>query len=198
MKKLLITSLFLFPLVSFAQSVPDFPMAFWGEVTINGAAAPVDSIVRVYDETGVIGEVIVEETGVYGYTEPTKQKLVVGEGEGTLTFTIQSPTIRGGVETEGLSPITQPSFVSGDTIELNLAFETVPEVVQEPRRSSGGGGGSSRSRADETPAAAVLGVATSTEDMTDAELKMYLQKQLIEILTQLVLLLKQKISLGTL
>jgi len=191
MKNFLFLALLFFPALSFAQVVPDFPMAFWGEVTIDGVEAPEGSVIRLYDDSGPVGEVVVDSAGIYGYTEPTKQKLIVGEGQGLITFKVQSPGVRGGVETEGLSPITYPEFASGETIELDLAFETVPEVVQEPRRNSGGGG-SSRSRADETPASAVLGVSTSTEDMTEEEYKIVLQKQLIEILTQLIALLKLK------
>jgi hypothetical protein len=195
MKNLIIFAALFLPAVSFAQ-VPDFPMAFWGGVTIDGADAPVDTVVRVYDGSDTqVGEVSVTEAGVYGYTEPTKQKLVIGEGEGTLIFSVQSASVFGGVETEGLTTITHPSFVSGETLELDLAFETVPVVAQEPRRSSGGGGGgSSRSRASETPAAAVLGAATTTEDLSDAELRIELQKQLILILTQLISLLQQKFA----
>ena len=41
MKKLLITLLLLAPLTVLAESVPVFPMSFYGNVSINSSAAPV-------------------------------------------------------------------------------------------------------------------------------------------------------------
>lgn len=200
MKILLSLALLFVPMVSFA-AIPDFPMAFWGTVTVDGTIAPAGSVVRVYDESVKVGEIEVGESGVYGYTEPTKQKLIVGSGEGELTFTIQSTSINGGVETGGTQVITYSGFVSGETIEKNLDFD----VEQEPVVSSGGGGGSSSSggggsssrKKVETPTELVLGVATSTENMSEEEQKIILQKKLIELLTLLISLLQQKMLLGT-
>jgi hypothetical protein len=201
MKKILIIALFLLPVTGFAQSVPDFPMAFWGEVTVDEAPAPAGSIIRVYDEASVVGEVTVQEAGVYGYTSPTKQKLVLGEGAGTLTFAIESPTINNGAETQGLTPITHEGFVSGATVEFNLAFDVLEEVIEEPPRSSGGGGGGGggggRSRTT-APDEQVLGVATTSfEGLSEEEIKIELQKQIIALLTQLLALLQQQLGVST-
>lgn len=197
MKKLLfITVLLLIPATSFA-AMPDFPMSFWGTVTADETVVPAGSIVRVYDDVVKVGEVVVQEAGVYGYTEPTKQKLVVGEGNGSLTFTIQSPSINSGIETEGLSSIAYAGFVSGETIQKDLSFELTEEVVVSSgsgggSSSSGGGGGSSRKKVVE-PTELILGVSTST--LSEEEQKIVLQKKLIEVLTILVTLLKQKLLL---
>jgi hypothetical protein len=63
---------------------------------------------------------------MYGYTEPTKQKLLVGEGVGQISFTAQS----------SCNSPSYSNFVSGLTVEKNLAFNT------SGCGSSNGGGGS--------------------------------------------------------
>lgn len=195
MKGLILTTLLLIPSLTFA-SVPDFPMAFWGTATVDGVVAPTGAIIRVYDGTTKIGEVAVQGGGVYGYTEPTKQKLVVGESSGVLTFSIQSSAINGGIETQGLAVVTHPSFVSGETVNKNLAF-TTKAVVTPPVSSGGGGGGGgggkSKSKAKVTPNELVLGSATST--LSEADKNIALQKQIIILLSQLISLLQKKIAL---
>ena len=81
----------LFPSLVLAQSFPAFPMAFYGEVKINGNPAPVGTVIRAYYGNILGGEVVVQEPGIYGYTESTKQKLLVGEGEGEIIFKLQNP-----------------------------------------------------------------------------------------------------------
>ncbi len=124
------------PSLAFASSIPAFPMSFWGNVTINGNQAPVGTIVRAYYGTDLAGQVTVQDAGVYGYTDSTKQKLVVGEATGTISFTVQSPAYNSGAETAGSAAITYQGFTSGATVNLNLSF-TVPT----PTSSSTGGGG---------------------------------------------------------
>jgi hypothetical protein len=80
--KIIFTLFFLAPIITVAQSIPDFPMAFWGTITINGSPAPVGTVVRTYYGSVLAGTVTVQESGIYGYTESTKQKLIVGEGTG--------------------------------------------------------------------------------------------------------------------
>lgn len=196
MKTLLSLALFFIPVISFA-SMPDFPMSFWGTVTVDGAVVPSGSIIRVYDESTVVGEVVVQESGVYGYTEPTKQKLIVGTGAGELTFKVQSASINGGAETGGISPVTYNGFISGETVQKNLLFVVTEVSSSDEGSSSSGGGGSSKKKVVK-PAELVLGVASSTPTTTpsEEEKKIELQKQLIQILTQLIALLKQKMLLG--
>lgn len=131
--------LLLTPLFASAQSIPAFPMAFWGNVTINGSAAPVGTIVNAYYGSTLAGTVTVQDAGVYGYTDPTRQKLVIGEGTGPITFTFRSPSSNGGAETGGTTAVTYPQFTSGSTTDYDLAFTV---AVPAPP-SSGGGGGSS-------------------------------------------------------
>jgi hypothetical protein len=84
----------------------------------------------------------VQEAGIYGYTEPTKQKLVVGEGTGSISFTVQSNSFNGGAETAGTSAITQSGFTAALTVQKDLGFAiTVPDTSTPPSGGSGGGGG---------------------------------------------------------
>ena len=96
----IITLAFLAPIsaVYALDGFPAFPMAFWGNVTINGSTAPVDTVVRAYYGNTLAGTVTVEQAGVYGYIETTKQKLVVAEGVGQLNFSVQSVSVNGGGE----------------------------------------------------------------------------------------------------
>jgi hypothetical protein len=129
------------PIVTTAQSIPNFPMAFWGVVTINGSPAPVGTIVRAYYSSVLAGTATVQDSnGTYGYTEPTKQKLIVGEGTGPINFTLQLSSFNGGTETAGNSAISYDNFVSGLTVQKDLNFAiTIPTTSS----SGGSGGGSS-------------------------------------------------------
>lgn len=182
MKKLLLAAIFICaPAVASAQ-VPAFPMAFWGAVTIDGAAAPSGTVVRAYYGPEIEGSVTAQESGVYGYTEPTKQKLVVGEGNGAITFTAQVP---GGDETGGLVPVTHAQFASGETVQKDLAFSTQeenPPASEESsgdnpsrNRRSGGGGGSSPRSAETVEQGEVLGAETASSGLTEAQIQAVLQ-----------------------
>lgn len=185
--------------------IPAFPTGFWGTVTVNGVAVPTGAIVRVFDSEAELGSVTVQAGGVYGYSEPTKQKLIVGDGGTELTFTIEADTINGGVQTGGINPVTYLRAEAGETVHKDLSFTTT--TVTNPS-TSGGGGGSSRGggggssrRAESTPepVVEVLGIATSTPTSTiESELaqRMQMQKQIIQLLTQLIALLQQKLLLN--
>ena len=135
--------LLLVPASTYAlDGFPAFPMAFWGTVTTNGTAAPDGSVVRAYYGSTLVGTATVQETGVYGYTEPTKQKLIVAEGTGAITFKIQAAGFNGGSETTGDATITQSSFTSGLTVEKNLAFTITPPSTGGGSGGGGGGGSS--------------------------------------------------------
>lgn len=135
-------SLALSPLMASASAIPDFPMAFWGAVTINGNAAPVGTVIRAYYGSTLAGTVTVQESGIYGYTEPTKQKLVIGAGTGVITFTMQASSFNNGAETGGDSAVTYAQFSSASTINDNLAFTiTIPAPSGGSSGGGGGGGG---------------------------------------------------------
>jgi hypothetical protein len=130
----------LIPIFARAQSIPAFPMSFWGNATINGNSAPAGTIIRAYYGTVLAGQVTLSEDGIYGYDEPTKQKLVVGEGSGTITFTVQSPSINSGVQTNGLNPPTYTGFVSSAVVHKDLDF-TITQPANTSSLGGGGGGG---------------------------------------------------------
>lgn len=195
MKTLLLSTLLLIPSLCLA-SLPAFPMAFWGTVYIDGSVAPAGTIVRVYDGSSKVGEVIVQEGGVYGYTEPTKQKLIIGAAEGTLTFTVQT---NNGNETSGNTVISYQGFSSGETVNKDLEFITQTNTTSSGGGGGGGGGGKSKKKT--VPASElVLGVSTttasSTESMSEQEQKIALQKQIIVLLTQLLSLLQLQLKLS--
>ncbi len=196
MKKIILALVLLLPFTSFAE-VPAFPMAFWGVATIDGVIAPAGSVIEVYGGSSKVGEVIVKDGGVYGYTEPTKQKLLVEETNAPLSFTIQSVGVNGGVETAGLVAITHPGFVSGETVQKNLDFKiTTQSTGGSSSGGGGGGGGGNRKAKVSTPIVEplVLGQATTTVT-SDEELRIQLQKQLIVLLTQLIALLQQRMAM---
>jgi hypothetical protein len=129
------------PLFVGAQSVPDFPMAFWGNATINGATAPVGSVVRAYYGSQLAGIVTIQQTnGIYGENNPTKQRLVVGQGTGPLTFSIQSSSVNGGQEIF-LTPTPAIYFSSGSEVPENFAFSYSVQSGGGGSSTSGGGGG---------------------------------------------------------
>lgn len=143
------------------QAFPAFPMAFWGNVTINGSPAPAGTVIRAYYGNTLAGQAVVHETGIYGYTEPTKQKLLLAEGSGAITFRFQSSAFNGGAETEGLSTESHPGFTTGDVINKNFAFSVSVPVAPPP--SSGGGSGSGGGGGSTIiPQGIVAGTSTTT------------------------------------
>lgn len=148
---ILFFSLFLTNVVRAEQpSIPDFPMAFWGTATVNGVPASEGAVVKAYYGEVLTGQATVQAQGVYGYTESTKQKLLVGSGVGQLVFKIIAPAVNSGVETGGTTVVSVPAFVSGETINKNLDFVVAVPVVVPPTPTptptpapsySGGGGG---------------------------------------------------------
>ena len=139
--KIIFLTFIFFPFLVSAESIPDFPMSFWGIASINGIAAPAGSIIRAYYGTNLTGQVILIENGIYGYTEPTRQKLVVGKGIGPINFTIQSSSVNSGNEASGTTLQSYPAFISGLTVQQNLNFIITSASVTPPVSSGGGGGG---------------------------------------------------------
>lgn len=122
-------------------AMPVFPMAFYGVSTIDGVAAPVGTSIRAYDASStLLGEVTLTEAGVYGYDNALKQKLIIKEGKGAITFTFKTATKNNNEETTGSSTQMYASFISGVAVQKDLAF-TVGVATIAP--TTGGGGGSS-------------------------------------------------------
>lgn len=118
-------------------------MAFWGSITVDGVSVPVGTVVRAYYGTSLAGQVVIQESGIYGYAEATRQKLLVAEGVGQITFKFQHGSLNGGNETDGTTLQSYFAFESGATKNINLAF-TLPPAPVTPfvlGGSSGGGGG---------------------------------------------------------
>ncbi|MCL4405972.1 MAG: dockerin type I domain-containing protein [Patescibacteria group bacterium] len=121
-----------------ATMFPDFPMAFWGSVTIDGVAAPAGTIVRAYYGNVLAGEIILKESGIYGYADSIKQKMLVKSGSGQITFKLKPIS---GLETEGLVLIIYPQFTSGLTVNKSLSFITQSQAANNINNTGGGGGG---------------------------------------------------------
>jgi hypothetical protein len=125
--------------VARAQSLPSFPMTFWGNVTIDGNAAPAGTVIRAYYGTSTLaGSVTVQEAGIYGYDQSTKQKLVASAGDGVITFSFQATSLNGGQETRGTSLQTYSGFETGNAKNIDLAF-TSPAQDNASAQSAGGG-----------------------------------------------------------
>jgi hypothetical protein len=140
-KALIIITFLASPIFVGAQPLPDFPMVFHGNAKINGSAVPAGATIRAYYGNLEAGKVVTSEAGVYGYSDPTKQQLLVVSGTGTIRFTLQSATINGGAETEGTTPQTHPAFDSGSSIHKNLDFTIATPPPPSNGGGSGGGGG---------------------------------------------------------
>lgn len=141
-------ALIIFPSISFASVMPKFPMAFYGNVTINGTKAPEGTIIRTYctnHADTVFGQSIVDSSGNYGYIDSLSKKLLVGECSGTIIFRFETPSILSGVESTGTTAISYTGFEEGLTINKDLAFTytVVSSGGGGGGGSSGGGGGSS-------------------------------------------------------
>ena len=177
MKKLyiiFILLLFIIPVCSKAESFPDFPMSFWGKVYINNSLVSQGSKLRAYYGNTLGGEVIVCKNGVYGYTESSKQKLIIKSGEGNIIFKLESSAVNNGVEFSGDTQIIYEKFESGESINKDMYFTFSPVVTS----SGGGGGGSSSNYVSTTttttkavvivpittkPKGEVLGASTTSE-----------------------------------
>jgi len=164
MKKILIFSLALLlftPFFTRAESFPEFPMSFWGKVYVNNSLVSQGSKLRAYYGNTLGGEVIVQGNGVYGYTEPTKQKLIVRSGEGDITFKLESSAVNNGIEFSSDTQVIYEKFESGKSINKDLYFTFSPVV----NNSGGGGGGSSSNyvSATTTTTKAVAIVPTTTK-----------------------------------
>ncbi len=137
--------IFLFPLISFASAIPKFPMAFYGNVTINGVKAPEGTVIKAYYGPILAGQSTVDSSGAYGYVSSIAKKLLVSEGDGIITFKFQLASILSGVESTGTTTISFPGFGEGVTINKDLAFTYT--IVSS---GGGGGGGGSNSSSSTT------------------------------------------------
>ena len=124
-----------------AEEFPSFPMSFWGKVYINDSLAPKGTIIKAYYQNALSGEVTVQDNGIYGYPESIKQKLIVGEGTGVITFTFQTPAYDNGKETSGNALQSYSNFESGSSVHQDFYFivpvQTTTTTTTTPPASGG-------------------------------------------------------------
>ena len=126
----LLTKLFIFTLLitcpTFAladNTFPSFPMAFWGNTTLDGQLLPSGTQIEAFCNSSLIGQVTISESGIYGYSDSTKNKLLVSTCSGDILFKY----ILSGTTTPltGTSEIKYTAgFVAGTTVNKNLDFIT--------------------------------------------------------------------------
>ncbi len=118
----IVLSLFL-PLSSRAAGdFPAFPMAFYGQATLDGAALPAGSRIEAYDNETMVGEITLGAAGRYGEDAPMGAKLLVGSYAGyRILFKYALP---GAAEAPaGLSPASYDhEFSAGQSVALDLKF----------------------------------------------------------------------------
>lgn len=122
---------------------PDFPMAFWGDATLNGNDLPAETKIQAYCDNELIGEVTMIEDGIYGYNLATKNKLLVSNCNSKIVFKY---LLKGNEEAlagdEEISYVN--GFEAGKVIEKDLHFINSIAVTEEQSdNESGGGTGSS-------------------------------------------------------
>lgn len=119
---LAMSSLFLIPTLVLAdEAFPAWPAAFYGTATLNGNKLPAGTKIQAFSASALKGEVVMVEDGIYGYNNPTKGKLVVGEYTGGLSFKYVPAGMTSGLA--GDSAVTYSSaFASGLSTQLDLMF----------------------------------------------------------------------------
>lgn len=157
---LLIVALFALPKLANADTFPNFPMSFYGSATLNGQALPVGSKILAFANGVLQGESVLTEPGIYGYTDPTKNKLVVGDYSGNLAFFYKS----GITEPDAGCKIQEyvGGFKSGNALEYDLAFQSAGCGISFGGGGGQSGGGSVAASLNQSPADDFKAIATST------------------------------------
>jgi len=145
MKKILFFFFALFllaPSLALANtSFPSFPMSFYGTANLDGANLPAGTKIQAFAGGTLAGETTLSSAGVYGYDDPTKNRLIVGKYLGSeLDFEYVLPNTSLSIIGNTANKYSS-AFVAGTSSLLNLVFTTPPA----PAPSSGGGGGGSSS-----------------------------------------------------
>jgi len=155
------------PIISKAETLPAFPMSFWGNISVNGTLAPAGSVIKAYYGSILAGEVTTKETGVYGYSSPFQPRLVVASGNGVISFTITS-SLTGNTETSGNSAQTHSAFQGGSLIQqdFNFTYSISNSGGGGGGGGSGGGGGGGGSGGGGGFIAPIITIATTTVTST--------------------------------
>lgn len=143
------------------SAFPDFPMSFYGVAKLDGNDLAVGTKILVYSGTTLVGETLVEASGVYGYDSLVKKRLVVGEYSGELIFKYQMSGSDLG--NSGINAVKySQNFVAGSAVLFNINFVSVSPAGNGGSSSGGGGGGGSSS----TEKAIVIPVITAVASTT--------------------------------
>lgn len=122
-----------------ADDFPSFPMAFYGNVTLDGDDLTSGAKVQAYIGDELMGEIEIVEDGQYGSDNPTKSKLLIGEYASSTSLVFKYVLESSSEALTGISLETYTGeFMSGILIEKNLNFKT-------KKKSSGGGSGGNNS-----------------------------------------------------
>ena len=104
-------------------SFPDFPMAFWGNATLNGDSLSSGTTIKAYCDNNLVGEIVLVEDGIYGYNLATKNKLLILSCDTKIVFKY---LLAG--ESNVLMGITEVNYIdgfeSGKVVEKDLNFTT--------------------------------------------------------------------------
>ncbi len=123
-----------------ADNFPGFPMSFYGHASLDGQLLPSGYVIEAYAEELLVGSIVINEAGVYGYDKPTKEKLVVAPYSGDITFMYRVSDLDEAQTGESVI-VYQGGFNTGQSVSLNMPFtSTVVEPEEKP--SPGGSGGS--------------------------------------------------------
>ena len=127
--------LLVLPVMAFTQT-PQFPHLFYGEITVNGAPAPVGTVLIVTVNGVEKGRITTDDAGQYGGPGAYDQKLLV-QGDiapgATIIFSV-----------DGHNAGQTAQFESEKIEEKNLTFTftiTPPPPPPPPDDDNGGGGG---------------------------------------------------------
>ena len=110
------------PNIGMAETFPSFPMSFYGEAKLDNNNLLAGTKIQAYSNNILVGEVVMQEDGIYGYSNPTKSKLVIGEyGGEELVFKYVLPNTSE-VLTSGIPVVYQYDFETGKAVKFDIHF----------------------------------------------------------------------------
>jgi peptidoglycan hydrolase-like protein with peptidoglycan-binding domain len=117
----LLISLLIIPIFTYADNFPDFPMAFWGNTTLNSQPMASGTKIVAYCNSDIIGQTTMSENGIYGYNDSIKNKLLVKQCVTPIIF--KYIPVGQTISVTGDSAISySQGFISGSTVNKDLNF----------------------------------------------------------------------------
>jgi len=147
----LVGCLTILPSIAMAESFPSFPMSFYGEAKLDNNNLIAGTKIQAHSDNTLVGEVVMQEDGIYGYNNPIKSKLIVGEYDSMeLFFKYILPNTSEALTGNNLVKYNY-DFEAGNALEFNLLFTENDNSEPDPPPSGGGGpsGGGNPSGDDE-------------------------------------------------